>query len=175
MGENRVRVQHDVEPWTVGRLRESLEGLPDGLPVQVLVNHEPFSSQATGYVAVAASVDGGLISASARGLRYQLQCAAPSGTYLRPRRAELTVIHGDTTSAESDDILRRLIERVRELRASTDYKGESDYHRATADTSVWRWTPSAHTLVSAEAVLDAARAAAHELNPGTWRVESRLY
>lgn len=32
---------HKVTPWTVGELRAAMNGLPDGLPISVLVAEEP--------------------------------------------------------------------------------------------------------------------------------------
>jgi len=40
-GDGRFRHRHEVREWTVGRLRLALAGVPDELPLRVLVPDEP--------------------------------------------------------------------------------------------------------------------------------------
>jgi hypothetical protein len=41
--EDEEEFDHIVTAWTVGKLRQALEGLPDGMPVTVMTAEEPGS------------------------------------------------------------------------------------------------------------------------------------
>ena len=174
MNEHRATVHHEVEAWTVGKLRESLASVPDDLPILVQVSDEPLGTRSTAYVAIAATTDTGLISKGVRGERYVLACSRPSGAYLRPKRGELIVTHGELTSDREKVLFQRLTESVREATSATGYEGEHTFQHATPEATKWSWSPTTEQPVSAESVTEAARAAATELNPGPWRIESKI-
>lgn len=78
---------HEVTPWTVGRLRKALEGLPDGHPLVVQCAEEPGGWSGNEQVLV----DVGFGHAtSADGTEFicrelELSCDFPTGEYYRRR------------------------------------------------------------------------------------------
>lgn len=86
---------HQVTAWTVGQLRAALAGLPDDLPVSVLVSEEPGGEFADEQVVISAAPWARMNNATAEDVRRKLASGElqpdhleisaefPSGQYYR--------------------------------------------------------------------------------------------
>jgi hypothetical protein len=86
---------HQVTAWTAGQLRQALAGLPDDLPVSVLVSEEPGGEFADEQVIISAAPWATVDGASAEDVRarlangelqpdhFEISLEFPSGQYYR--------------------------------------------------------------------------------------------
>ncbi len=86
---------HQVTPWTAGQLRQALDGLPDDLPVSVLVSEEPGGEFADEQVVISAAPWARVNNATAEDVRrklasgelhpdhFEISLEFPSGQYYR--------------------------------------------------------------------------------------------
>lgn len=86
---------HQVSAWTVGQLRAALAGLPDDLPVSVLVSEEPGGEFADEQVVISAAPWARVNNATAEDVRrklasgelqpdhFEISVEFPSGQYYR--------------------------------------------------------------------------------------------
>lgn len=83
--DETVEYNHQVTPWTVGQLRAALEGLPDDLPLEVMVAEEAGGDFAERQVVIGAGFGLGTTGEGEEfvGREFQISCEFPSGTYLR--------------------------------------------------------------------------------------------
>lgn len=77
--------EHVAEAWTVGRLREALEGLPDDLPVIVDVAEEPGGDLVDEQVIINVGFGHGVAGDGSEfiGRELRIGCEFPTGTYHR--------------------------------------------------------------------------------------------
>ncbi|KRE61797.1 hypothetical protein ASG92_20680 [Arthrobacter sp. Soil736] len=83
-----MEFEHAVRAWTVGELREALEGLPDDLPIIVDVAEEPGGDTVQEQVVIEAGFGHGVDGRGEPfvGRELRIACEFPSGTYLRRDR-----------------------------------------------------------------------------------------
>ena len=93
--DETVEYDHQVTPWTVGQLRAALDGLPEDLPLEVMVAEEPGGDFAERQVVIDAGFGHGtdVDGEEFVGREFQISCEFPSGTYVR-RASE----HGEDPS-----------------------------------------------------------------------------
>lgn len=103
MADDEELFDHQVTPWTVGRLRKAMEGLPDDLPIevitaaepgsdlagdgQVIISASPWSNADLGPGATAADVRAALDTGEIRPDHLEVSLEFPSGQYYRRRDA----------------------------------------------------------------------------------------
>lgn len=83
--DETVEYDHQVTPWTVGQLRAALAGLPDDLPLVVIVAEDPGGELAEDQVVIDAGFGTGTTGEGEEfvGREFQICCEFPSGTYVR--------------------------------------------------------------------------------------------
>jgi len=89
---------HQVTAWTAGQLRAALDGVPDDLPVSVLVSEEPGGEFADEQVVISAAPWARVNNATAEDVRdklargelqpdhFEISLEFPSGRYYRRTR-----------------------------------------------------------------------------------------
>lgn len=96
--DGEAELAHEVEAWTVGQLREAMAGLPDDMPVTVLVSEEPGGEFADEQVVVSAApwsrqgrtadeVRAKLASGELQPDHLEIGLEFPSGRYYRAARS----------------------------------------------------------------------------------------
>jgi hypothetical protein len=124
--------------WTAGQLRQAMEGLPDDLPVSLLVSQEPGGEFADEQVVISAAPWSGGSNATAEDVRRRLaggelqperpeiSLGSPSGQYY-PRRAASGMVHeNDGRLADESPVL---------VRCPLEGRG------SPADRETWPWLP----------------------------------
>ena len=98
MSEDEELFTHTVTAWTAGQLRQAMNGLPDDLPVRVLVSEEPGGEFADEQVVISAAPWATVDNASAEDVRrelasgelqpdhFEISLEFPSGEYYRRTR-----------------------------------------------------------------------------------------
>jgi Family of unknown function (DUF6225) len=97
--EDEELFDHQVTAWMVGQLRQAMEGLPDDLPVSVLVSQEPGGEFADEQVVISAAPWASVDNASAEHVRRKLASGELQPDHfeisLEFPRASTTGGHGD--------------------------------------------------------------------------------
>ena len=85
MNDQEELFRHEVTPWTVGRLRQALAGLPDDLPLEVMVADKPGGMTEDLQVLVDVGYAHGTRGDGTEfiGRELQLSCDFPAGQYYR--------------------------------------------------------------------------------------------
>jgi hypothetical protein len=87
---NLERYRHEVEHWTVGQLRDALNGLPDGMVLRVEVSSAPSTSSSDTWgndqfvVTAAGNDDGEYLSSD----EFVIRVDFPTDYYMRSAEAE---------------------------------------------------------------------------------------
>ena len=165
MDDERPVLDHRPHAWTVGDLRAALTGVDDDRPVVVMVADSPGSGFASGYVMVSAEP----VDVGTPGARLVVGCDYPVGNYVSSRTGTITVHYPEPTTAEEEQTVAGLDEKVEAALTDAGYEGPRVMDRARPGLAVWRvWSEG----TSVEGPIQAAHRAIDAVNPGQWTVET---